>query len=83
MKNTNTQQVILTRLHFLPLEKQQELLDFADFLMQKNRIKRKRRSIEGLCADLNIHITETDIAKARREMWGAYLVDKCRLPEVV
>ncbi|MCK5524285.1 MAG: type II toxin-antitoxin system HicA family toxin [Thiomargarita sp.] len=40
--------------------------------MQKNRIKRKRRSIEGLCADLDIHITETDIAKARREMWGGW-----------
>jgi len=42
---TNTQQVILEKLHFLPT--QQELLDFAEFLVQKTRPKRKRRSIEG------------------------------------
>jgi len=70
---TNTQQVILEKLHFLPTDKQQELLDFAEFLVQKTRPKRKRRSIEGLCADLDIHITEADIAKARSEMWGGRL----------
>jgi len=73
MTNTNTQQVILEKLHLLPPEKQEELLDFAEFLVQKNRPQRKRRSIEGLCADLDIHITETDIAEARREMWGGTL----------
>ncbi|MDM8560758.1 DUF2281 domain-containing protein [Candidatus Parabeggiatoa sp. HSG14] len=35
MINTNTQQVILEKLHFLPPEKKQELLDFAEFLVQK------------------------------------------------
>jgi hypothetical protein len=71
MTNTNTQQFILEKLHFLPPDKQQELLDFAEFLVQKNKPKQKRRSIEGLCADLNVHITEADIAEARREMWGS------------
>lgn len=73
MTNTNTQQIILEKLHFLPPEKQQELLDFAEFLVQKNKPQRKRRSIEGLCADLDIHITEANIAESRREMWGGTL----------
>ena len=31
-----------------------------------------RRSLRGLWADLNVHITEEDIAEARREMWGSF-----------
>jgi hypothetical protein len=73
MTNTNTQRVVLEKLHLLPPEKQHELLDFAEFLVQKNRPKRKRRSIEGLCADLDINLTEADIAEARRDMWGGTL----------
>lgn len=73
MNNTNTQQIILEKLHCLSPEKQPELLDFAEFLVQKNKPNQKRRSIEGLCADLNIHLTEADITEARSEMWGGTL----------
>jgi RHH-type rel operon transcriptional repressor/antitoxin RelB len=34
------------------------------------RKKTPLRSLEGIWADLNINITEQDIAEARREMWG-------------
>jgi len=54
----------------LPPEKQKEVLDFVDFLKEKNLTKKPRRSLLGLWADLNVHITEEDIAEARREMVG-------------
>jgi Protein of unknown function (DUF2281) len=69
----NLEQAILENLRQLPPEKQQELLDFAEFLRQKTAPKKQPRlSLKGLCADLNIHITEEDIAEARREMWGNF-----------
>jgi hypothetical protein len=30
------------------------------------------RSVKGLWADLDIEITEEDIAQARKEMWGNF-----------
>ncbi|PSB14434.1 DUF2281 domain-containing protein [Phormidesmis priestleyi ULC007] len=68
----NLEQTLLENLRQLPPEKQQEVLDFAEFLRQKTAPKKPRRSLKGLCADLNIHITEEDIAEARREMWGNF-----------
>jgi len=63
---------VLEKLRDLPPEKQKEVLDFVDFLKEKNGPKKPRRSLLGLWADLNIHITEEDIAEARREMWGNF-----------
>jgi hypothetical protein len=68
----NLEQAILENLRQLPPEKQQEVLDFAEFLRQKTVPKQPRRSLKGLCADLNIDLTEEDIAEARREMWGNF-----------
>ncbi|MGL5927169.1 hypothetical protein [Chroococcidiopsis sp.] len=66
------EQAIVENLRVLPLEKQQEVLDFVEFLKTKSRLKVTRRSIKGLCADLKIHITEEDIAEARQEMWESF-----------
>jgi hypothetical protein len=63
------EQAIIDNLRVLPPEKQQEVLDFVEFLKAKNPPKVARRSIKGLCADLGVHLTEEDIAQARREMW--------------
>ena len=65
----NIEQNVIKKLRQLPLEKQQELLDFAEFLYQKNTIKPKLQSIKGLCAALKIDITKEDIDGAREEMW--------------
>jgi hypothetical protein len=64
------EQAILDNLRVLPPEKQQEVLDFVEFLKTKSRLKVAPRSIKGLCADLGVHLTEEDIAQVRREMWG-------------
>jgi hypothetical protein len=70
------EQQVLEKLRDLPPEKQQEVLDFVDSLKQKNGgPKKPRRSLLGLWADLNTHITEEDIAQARREMWGSFSRD--------
>ena len=66
------EQAILENLRVLPPEKQQEVLDFVEFIKTKSRPKVARRSIKGLCADLGVHITEEDIAQARREIWGNF-----------
>ncbi len=68
----NLEQAILENLRQLPPEKQQEVLDFAEFLRQKTALKQPRRSLKGLWADLDIHISEEDISEARREMWGNF-----------
>lgn len=63
---------VLEKLRDLPPEKQKEVLDFVDSLKDRDGSKKPCRSLRGLWADLNIHITEEDIAEARREMWGNF-----------
>jgi hypothetical protein len=66
------EETILETLRELPVDKQKEVLDFAQYLKQKVQPKRPRRSLRGLWADLGIQITEEDIAEARKEMWGNF-----------
>ena len=68
----NMEQAVLEKLRQLPVDKQQEVLDFAEFLYQKVTPKVPLRSVKGLWADLDIEITEEDIAQARKEMWGNF-----------
>jgi hypothetical protein len=68
----NLEQAVLEKLRTLTPDKQQEVLDFAEFLHQKNPQKRPLKSVKGLCADLKVDITEEDIAQARKEMWGNF-----------
>ena len=63
---------VLERLRELPAEKQKEVLDFLNSLMERNGAKKPLRSLRGLWADLNVNITEEDIAEARHEMWGSF-----------
>ena len=63
---------VLEKLRELPLEKQKEVLEFVDSLAENNGAKKPLRNLRGLWKDLNIEITEEDIAEARREMWGNF-----------
>lgn len=63
---------VLEKLRELPPEKQKEVLDFLDLLREKTTAEKPRRSLLGLWADLNFHVSEEDIAEARREMWGNF-----------
>lgn len=63
---------IIKKLESLTPEQQQEVERVVETLADSNKRNRPRRSLMGLFADLNIHITEEDIAEARREMWGNF-----------
>ena len=63
---------VVEKLRDLPPEKQKEVLDFTEALRGKNATGKPRRSLRGLWKDLNVEITEEDIAEARREMWGNF-----------
>jgi hypothetical protein len=66
------ERTVLEKLRALPPDKQQEVLDFVEFLQHRvleRTATRPRRSPKGLWADLGIQITEEDIAEVRREMW--------------
>lgn len=66
------EQSIVEKLRELPIEKQREVLDFVEFLGSKRELHTSKRRLRGIWADLNIDITEDDIAEARREMWGSF-----------
>jgi hypothetical protein len=69
----NIEQSVIEKLRLLPAEKRQEVLDFVEFLGQKNiPEKRPRRNWIGTASDLSADLTEEDIAEARREMWGNF-----------
>ncbi|OUL37578.1 hypothetical protein BV372_01025 [Nostoc sp. T09] len=68
----NLEQAVLKKFRQLPIDKQQELLDFAEFLYQKITTKSALLSVRGLCTDLKVDITEEDITHARQEMWGNF-----------
>jgi hypothetical protein len=64
------EQTVLEALRVLPVEKQCEVLDFAQFLQSKTATKKPRRSAKGLCADLGVHITTEEIDETRKAVWG-------------
>ncbi len=63
---------VLQKLHSLPPDKQQEVLDFLEFLQRKAGTGRSRVRLRGLFSDLGVRISEDDIIAARREMWGQF-----------
>jgi Protein of unknown function (DUF2281) len=67
-----TWELIAEKARGLPADKQQELLDFAEFLRERTTTKAPLKSAAGLWADLGIDITAEDIDEARREMWGNF-----------
>jgi len=66
------EQQVVEKLRDLPLERQEEVLRFVEGLKEKDGAQKPRRSLRGLWKDLNVEITEEDIAEARREMWGKF-----------
>lgn len=68
------EQQIAERARELPVEKQQEVLDFIDFL--RGRVARGESiPVKGSLKHLNIDFSEEDIRELRREMWGNFPPD--------
>ncbi len=72
--STNLVEEITAVAATLPLEKQHEVLDFVEFIAQKNNAQSRapRQSLYGLWADLGLEVTSEDIDEARREMWANF-----------
>ena len=62
---------VLEMLRELPPQKQQEVLAFVASLQHRSGHK-PRHSLLGLWADLDVKVSDEDIAKSRREMWGTF-----------
>ena len=68
-------EAVLEKLDAMPTFRQQEVLDFAEFLEAKQLVRKPRRSMQGCLAHLNIKWTEEDMRQARNEMWRGYTKD--------
>ena len=66
------EEILLETVRKLPANKQQEVLDFAQFLAAKNGHKKPLFSLKGLWANLDIEISNEDIDDARRDMWSNF-----------
>ena len=64
--------MITERLKSLPPDKQQEILDYIEFLQARYGKPRPLHSVRGLCADLVADLPAEAIDEARREMWGNF-----------
>jgi hypothetical protein len=71
------EQQIVQKLRTLSPERQQQVLALVEKIekaegSETEQPKRPLRSLRGLWKDLNVNISEEDIAEARREMWGNF-----------
>jgi hypothetical protein len=65
-----TWEMIAEKSKTLAAEKQQEVLDFVEFLRTRRELKRPLRDLAGLWKGFDL--SPEDIAEARREMWGNF-----------
>ena len=65
-------ETIVEKVENLSVERQREVLDFAEYLQYKEESngKKSRRSLEGMWK--GVDISAEDIDEARREMWGNF-----------
>lgn len=66
----NLEDAVVESLRALPTDKQQEVLDFVQFLHQRTIASHPRRGVKGLWTGTTI--TDSDIAAVRREMWSGF-----------
>lgn len=65
-------EAIIKKMQALTPEQQREVIAFVDALAKANQTKQPRKSLMGVFAGLNVHISEDDIAEARKEMWSNF-----------
>ena len=63
---------LVEKLKNLPQIRKAELLDFVEFLEQKEKVRKPLKSLEGIWGDLDINISDKDIDHARRELWSNF-----------
>lgn len=68
----STWELIAEKAKALPPEKQEEVLDFLEFLHERQQQKAPLRSLRGLWKDLGPESSAEEIHEARREAWGTF-----------
>lgn len=63
---------VLQKLQELSPEKQEKVLEYVDSLTQQESKNLPLKSLKGLWRGMGFHVTEADIAEARREMWSNF-----------
>jgi len=66
------EEVLLEQIKVLPPDLKQEVSHYIEFLQTKIKNTTPRVSLEGIWADMNVNISEEDIAEARKEMWSNF-----------
>jgi hypothetical protein len=61
---------VISGLRVLPPERQQEVLDFVEFLKTRSNAKPARKSLKGLWAKHNIDLSAREMAEARQQLWS-------------
>ena len=67
-----TWEIIAEKTKELPTDKQQQILDFVEFVRARTPHEKGLKDPAGLLADLGVDINEEALSEARREMWGAF-----------
>lgn len=74
---SNIAQEIAAKIASLPIDKQAEVLQIVDSLVEGAAVDSappvQRRRLFGSLEHLNITLTSDEIREARREMWGKYV----------
>ncbi len=67
-----TAEIIAAKAKALPPEAQREILDFVEFLQDRERRRTSHRSLCGAWSDLGVDVSGEEIDEARREAWGDF-----------
>jgi hypothetical protein len=66
------EQQILEKVRKLDRMRQQQVLRYLEGMQAGDDARKPRKSLRGLWKESGTHITNEDIAEARREMWGNF-----------
>ncbi|MBA2494458.1 MAG: DUF2281 domain-containing protein [Acidobacteria bacterium] len=75
------EQVVVENFRALAFDQQREVLDFVEFLHEKNNRKKPLKSSLGICSDLSVSISAEEIDEARSEMWKNFPREKFFIEE--
>ena len=65
-------EALIEKLKTMPEDRRQELLDFAEFLEEKEKPREPRPNLYGALSHLDNDIALEDFREARREMWNNF-----------
>jgi hypothetical protein len=63
---------VIEKVLALTPEQKREVIEFVESLKKSPNPRPARRSLMGMFSHLNVHVSEEDIAEARREMWSNF-----------